>query len=57
VVDAEETGVGELGETFLQAVMRGPRDLEGIEREVEEETREYGFWAKEIVAAIDCFGR
>jgi len=48
VTEAEEAGKGELGETFLQAVMRRLEDLEGVEREVEEEEREYEGWAREV---------
>jgi hypothetical protein len=48
VMEAEEAGVGELEETFLQAVMRRLEDLEGVEREVEEEMAEEERWAREI---------
>jgi hypothetical protein len=48
VVEAEEDGVGELRETFLQAVMRRLEDLDGVEREVEEEAREYDRWARDV---------
>lgn len=44
----KEAGVGELEETFLQAVMRRLEDLDGVEREVEEEAREYDFWARDV---------
>jgi hypothetical protein len=47
-MEAEEAGVGELEETFLQAVMRRLEDLEGVEREVEEEMAEEERWAREI---------
>jgi hypothetical protein len=48
VMEAEEAGVGELEETFLQAVMRRLEDLDGVEREMEDEAREYDFWARDV---------
>jgi hypothetical protein len=48
VLEAEEAGVEELGETFLQAVMRRLEDLGGVEREVEAEEREYEVWARDV---------
>lgn len=48
VMEAEEAGKAELEETFLQAVMRRLEDLEGVEREVEEEMAEEERWAREI---------
>ena len=48
VMEAEEDGVEELGETFLEVVMRRLGDLEGVEREREGEEREYEEWAREI---------
>lgn len=40
--------VEQLEETFFQAVMRRLEDLDGVEREVEEEEREYDGWAREV---------
>ena len=48
VMEAEEAGAEQLEETFLQAVMRRLEDLDGVEREVEEEEREYDGWAREV---------
>ena len=48
VMEAEEAGVGELEETFLQAVMRRLEDLDEVEREMEQDAREYDFWARDI---------
>jgi hypothetical protein len=47
-LEAEEAGVEELGETFLQAVMRRLEDLGGVEREVEAEERGYEVWARDV---------
>ena len=47
-MEAEEAGVKELEETFLQVVMRRLEDLDGVEREMEEEAREYDFWARNV---------
>lgn len=48
VMEAEEAGVEQLEETFLQAVMRKLEDLEGVEREIEEDIAEEERWAREI---------
>lgn len=48
VMEAEEAGVKELEETFLQVVMRRLEDLDGVEREMDEEAREYDFWARDV---------
>jgi hypothetical protein len=48
VTEAEEMGVGELEETFLQVLMRRLEDLEGVESEVEEERVQYEGWAREV---------
>lgn len=48
VMEAEEAGAEQFEETFLQAVMRRLEDLDGVEREVEEEDRVYDGWAREV---------
>ncbi|GAB7332842.1 hypothetical protein MBLNU13_g04563t1 [Cladosporium sp. NU13] len=48
VMEAENAGVGELEETFLHIVMRRLEDLDGVEREMEEEARECDFWARDV---------
>jgi hypothetical protein len=48
VLDAEEEGVEELGDTFLEVVMRRLGDLGDVEAEVEGREREEEEWAREV---------
>lgn len=46
VLEAEDAGVEELGETFLQVLMRRLQDLEDVEKEAEDEEMMNDAWAR-----------
>lgn len=48
VLEAEDAGVEELGETFLQVLMRRLEDLEDVEKEVEDEAAMDDAWARYV---------